>query len=123
ERVEAVPYPCGLRDELVTGVDQQLEVRGRHLRRDPREAPLAQRDARHRDGVSPVVLAGLASRTSLRGGERRRDVEDPLSRREELPAQRETEATRHLRWPPSARCPPLRSIAPGDRAPPRSNRP
>jgi hypothetical protein len=72
--------PGGLRDELVAGIDEELEVRGRHLRRDAREAPLAQRDARHGDGVSPVVLAGLASRTSLRGGERRRDVEDPPSR-------------------------------------------
>src|SRR5712692_5932511 len=57
--MQTVPGPGRLRDELVTGIDQELQVRARHFGRDPREALLTERDAPHGNGISPAEGTGL----------------------------------------------------------------
>jgi hypothetical protein len=92
QRMQTVPGPGRLRDELVTGIDEELQVRTPHLGGDWRQALLSERDAPHCDGVSPVVFAPAPARAALAHGERGRDVDDHLTRGEQPPRQGHAEA-------------------------------
>jgi len=79
-------------NELVTGIDEQLQLKRFHLRRDAGQALFPERDSPHGDSVSPVVLAPATVGPSLRRGEGRHHVKDRLPRSQELAGKREAEA-------------------------------
>jgi hypothetical protein len=93
QRVQPVTDSTGLHDELVAGVDQQLEVSVQGRRGELGQAEFLASDPRDGDGVDLVVLAARAAAPSTLGGQRRRDVHDALAGTQQHPSEGQPVAT------------------------------
>jgi hypothetical protein len=89
--VQTVSYSDLLRDELVTGIDQQLQVRVQVRRVHAGQAWLLDRHPGNDQRVTFVVLAATPAAASSLRGQVRRDVEHLLTRIEQDQGQRTTE--------------------------------
>ena len=77
--MQTVSYPDLLGDELVTGIDQQLQVRVQVRRVHPGQVGLLDRHAGDDERVAFVVLAAAAAAASSLRGQVGRDVEHLLA--------------------------------------------
>ncbi len=94
--MQTVAHPGPLGDDLIAGVDEELEVSLEVGLPEPREARLAKGNPGDRDRVARIVQAPAATGPAAIGGQVRRDVDDVLVEGEEPPTQGQAEPFRAL---------------------------
>jgi hypothetical protein len=92
KRMEAVADSRTLRDELIPGVDQELQVRCEMGLLEPGKPWLTQGDTSDRDRIGWIVLAAAPARPTADGGQMGRNIDHFLTPREESAREGQAEA-------------------------------